>query len=286
MGFSASESGILYESARRWAKKRIQEGCQRFVAAGGDGTVTLAANALQGLKSACLGSVALGSSNDFHKPYQSPGRKSIEGIPCRLEFEAAFLHDLGEVEFWLPSGQVGKVFFIINSSLGLSAQANANFNQGGVFFNWIKKTSVNSAIFFTALKQLLTFTKIPIQIQWDQMPLQQAELINLGIIKNHYFAGDLRYDLPQPPDNGLFGFHFFGTGLHAFKSPVSRLQLIRTFLSLMKGKFNNLPHTLSHPCSEVTFQSAYPISLETDGEVRQVIQAKFTIRSKEIWVCP
>ena len=87
-----------------WVSGKIAEGARNFVAAGGDGTMNLALNALLNAPGRAgiaspeelrFGAVGLGSSNDFQKPYVSDGRVEAGGIHCRLDFDRATAHDIG-----------------------------------------------------------------------------------------------------------------------------------------------------------------------------------------------
>src|SRR5579871_5150532 len=76
-----------------WIFGLAQTGARNFVAAGGDGTVNRVLNSLMRVRAKSyilselkLGSIALGSSNDFHKPHDEPHRMSIAGFPSRLDF--------------------------------------------------------------------------------------------------------------------------------------------------------------------------------------------------------
>lgn len=283
-----NNSQNILEAAKSWATESIQKGCRRFVAAGGDGTVHMAVNALhEHLKfSPSLGAIGLGSSNDFHKPNHSSGRTQIIGLPCRLDFNLALLHDLGEVEFFLNSGISNKELFVINSSIGFTAQANHFFNNNNRLFHFIKRISVHSAIFVAVLQEFFRFKQINIQIQLDKMEQKKIKLINLGIVKNPHFAGDFRYDILQSPNDGLFGVYLFGSQSNTKKINLLKWQVIKTFSALIKGNFSELSDVISQKCTQVSVQSSKPIALEMDGEIKQFTQAHFRVLPKEILICP
>ena len=61
----------------------------------------------------------------------------IQNIPVRMDIENAVLSDIGMVEFNSKEGYPKTKFFIANSSLGVTAQANYLFNQGDWVINFL-----------------------------------------------------------------------------------------------------------------------------------------------------
>ena len=278
----------ILDAARSWAEECIQKGCRRFVAAGGDGTVHIAINSLHSLNNflPCLGAIGIGSSNDFHKPNHYFGRSLINGIPCRLDFDSAFKHDLGEVEYSLEPELFHKELFVINSSIGFTAQANEFFNCNNRFLRFVKRISVHSAIFITIIKEFFNYKKIYIQIIFNNMEQIKTNLINLGIVKNPNFAGNFRYDIHQYPDDGLFGVYLYGTRKNSKTSLNLKWKIIKTFSSLINGTFSKIPGVISKKCEQISIHSSYPIALEIDGEIKKITQANFRILPKELFICP
>ena len=288
-GNFALQGGVdtLLPAARKWAEERVQQGCKTFVAVGGDGTVHLAVNALLGLPIR-LGAVGLGSSNDFHKPFHSKGRTRILGLHCRLDFDSAFAHDLGEA--YLCSG--AKRAFIANASVGFTAEANYYFNHAGPLFNWIKRKSTQSAIIVAAAREFFRFQVIPLEIKatGDSKvdSVRCHPILNLGIVKNPHFAGRFRYETrPHSQTDGFFG--VFGC------ERMPRWQLVKVLTGLMRGKFSGQARTFSIRSSSIEIERSLegegqefrkPFALEMDGEVTKVSHAKFRVIPQGMVVCP
>jgi len=296
LGFSSAqvlEMSILpqdqvLDRAKDWAAERIKEGCQNFVAVGGDGTVHLAVNALfpHSNSKPRLGAVAAGSSNDFHKGLNPVARGRFLGLPYRLAFDSAFLHDLCEVRFVRPSGVSELGVFAINSSLGLTAQANARFSRNGLLMNWMKKVSVSTAISWAALSELISFQAQSVGIEWDSEPLRSFRITNLGVVKNHQFAGDFHYDIHSLPDDGELGLHLLGVPSESENESISLFQRIRAAIALKYGRFSELPNAVSRKCKSVSVFGDEPFSLELDGEIKTCRSVHFRILPKEMYLCP
>lgn len=261
----------LQQRLREWMDARIDEGRRDFIAAGGDGTVNAVVNALMGNPAAgdCrLGAVALGSSNDFHK-----GRPGINGH--RLDFAAAFPHDIGVVR--LEDGSV--VHFAINASMGITAEANAYFNEkGGPLFRALKRRWTDGAIAAAALRGFARYRPFPILLESAGGERREARLVNLGVVKNCHFSGSFRYDAPTAADDGRLGVHLC--------DGMTKAETLRTLASLARGRFSGLPKTSSWQWPGLTVRADRPFALETDGEVRFTARADFSVREGGLRLCP
>jgi diacylglycerol kinase family enzyme len=265
--------------AAAWVLDQAQAGVRRFVAAGGDGTVHLALQALLAAQSAtgeglALGAVALGSSNDFHKPFGAPGRECIGGRPARVDFSRAAAYDVGRVH--VDDGPSRS--FLINASVGATAEANFLFNNPGPVLRVLKRTWVDGAIFWAALSTLARFRNLEARIEIEGEGPCDVRLSNLGVVKNPCFSGGFRYDVPQRPDDGWFGVHLC--------KDLGKTGLVRTLVALGMGRFQGLPGASSRQARAVDVQADRPFAVETDGEVIRTRHARFHLLPGEILVCP
>lgn len=279
-----------------WLSERLRAGARNFVAAGGDGTVHLALNALLSRPERAesrfgeirLGAVALGSSNDFHKPHSIAGRAEAAGLRCRLDFAGARAHDVGRVEYSaaaegtdVAGGAAGTRHFLINASIGVTAEANGRFNAGRGLLGPLKRYWVDGAIVATALQTFAGYRNFQVRLSIEGSGEREVALTNLGIVKNPHFSGQMRYDLPCAPDDGRFGVHLC--------EGMSRLEMIQVLSALSAGRFQGIPKTESVSATTVRVRAAAPgrtFSLETDGEVTPVASASFKILPREVHACP
>jgi diacylglycerol kinase (ATP) len=264
-----------------WVSERLRQGARRFVAAGGDGTVHAVVNALMmaperaGIEPEAikLGAVGLGSSNDFQKPYLKEGREKAAGIACRLQFSQASTHDLGRATLdGVPR------FFVINASIGVTAEANWQFNEARGGLGFLKRRWVDGAIVATALSAFAKYRNFDIKLAVGDEASREVSLTNLGVVKNVHFSGQMRYDLAQAPDDGLFGVHLC--------EGMSRLEMVKILSALSSGRFSGIPKTSSWQASRVEAASPYLFAVETDGEVTRARQAVFENLRRELRVCP
>ncbi len=258
----------------------FDRGERHFVAAGGDGTVNLLLNALLNLKpdretGLALGALALGSSNDFHKPIQP--RQCTDGVSCKIDFAAARPRDVVHVSYSEKGREAGR-YFLINASVGLTAEANAFFNNPDRLLGWLKRKYTDPAILYAAIRTILRYRNEEMTLKFPDAGASTVQVTNLGIVRNLHFSGGLRYGDNQTVRSGMMGVHLcYGTGI------PGRLRLLA---ALARGTFDHLPRTLSRQTHSLRLEARTDFSLEMDGEIVRTNRATFTVLPDHIKVCP
>lgn len=270
-----------------WLADRLREGALDIVAVGGDGTVHLALNAILTVRSrfgreltarARFGAVGVGSSNDFHKPFGAPGRASRGGVATRLDFDRACGHDVGWARLTGADGSSVTRAFLINASVGLTAEGNWNFNHAGPVLRFLKRATVDGAILATTVMTLAGYRDFDLRLGLDGGPVRPLRLTNLGVVKNPHFSGNMRYDVGQAPDDGRLGVRLCeGMGLG---------EKLRVFSALNRGRFTGLPKTSIASATRVELDGDADFAVETDGEVARARAVAFTVEERSLLVCP
>lgn len=242
-----------------------------FVAAGGDGTVQRMLQAVMEAetdrtKPPCLGAVGLGSSNDFHKPFRQEQR--IDGVACKLDASKAVRRDVGVLALDTVGGDTVRRYWLLNSSVGVTAQANAFFNAPDALLATLKRRSTSLAILYAALRALLTVRAVPMQLACDCRE-EAVHAANLAVVKSPFCSGSFRYDSAFEPASGRFHVHLCEAG--------SRVRLLYTLGHLGRGRFRGLPGTRSWTARRVEVTTADPVPVEFDGEVVQTCRAMFSV---------
>jgi diacylglycerol kinase family enzyme len=249
------------------------------LAAGGDGTVNVALNAMMRLadtlrQRVILGAVGLGSSNDFHKPFTN--ERLIEGIPVRLNFREPTLRDVGQAVLALD-GQSSIHYFLINSSIGTTAEGNALFNNPDPLLRVLKAHASTAAILYAAIGALIFHRNQRCSLEVHGKAPVPIRLTNLGVVKSPHFSGSLYYGTPPHYDDGAFGVHIAeGLGF------IERLRLFR---ALAHGHFVGARHTSVCVAPGLTLTAPRPFIVELDGELRTADRVEFSVLSQAIRVC-
>lgn len=276
-GFEVEEIGAPGELPDRLAGL-VRRGERRFVAAGGDGTVNLLLNAIMTLPESdriILGAVGLGSSNDFHKPFDESA--TTEGMPVKVDFDGARDRDVIRIEYEEPDGPTATRYSLINASVGVTAEANARFNEPSWLVRAARAVSVDAAISAAVLTTLATWTDVTCALGIDREEPAMTSVTNLGVFKNPHFGGALCYDTPVASDDGALG-----VGLC---ESMSAFETVATLSALRKGRFSGRPKTRTWRARSLSVQGDRVFALETDGEVLRARSARFSVAPRSVRCC-
>lgn len=243
-----------------------------IVSAGGDGSVHLIANAILQLEHPSkhmLGAIGLGSSNDFLKPFQS----FIQKVPVRINTNSHILHDVGEVNYVDKNDVRQKKYFIINASIGVTAEGNWNFNNPGRILKWLKKMNTGAAITYTALSTIFTYQNKPVTLRFNNEEATM-NISNINILKIPFVSGSLHYRQNILPDDGQFGLNIC--------RDMKRMELIRTLMQLEKGEFVIGKKKIAAFTQNIRIMSPVPIVFECDGETTESTHIEVRVRQQAI----
>jgi diacylglycerol kinase family enzyme len=252
-----------------------------FVAAGGDGTVNLVASSIVEhappvlLERVTLGAIGLGSSNDFHKPLR--GATRLHGVPYRLDFRHTVRHDVGVLAYEDEAGCWQTRFWLLNASVGITAEANRAFNGPDAVLRWLKRSVPPVGMTYAALRGILGHRAAELTLARDDGPPIGVRVRNLGIVKNPHVAGVLRYDSPHEPNGGRFYAHLL--------EDVSLVGLARALLGLARGRFTGRPGTGSWEVARLVLEAPRPFTIEADGETVTARRARFSTLPAALQVC-
>ncbi|HYQ58765.1 MAG TPA: diacylglycerol kinase family protein, partial [Draconibacterium sp.] len=232
---------------------------KHFVSAGGDGSLNILINTLAQvtdyhLAPYSIGAIGLGSSNDFHKPVKN----KMNEIPVRINFENKKQVDLGVIEFQ-NNGVTQKQLFIVNASLGFTAQGNKLFNdKSNKIIRFLKPSSTNLCILWTIAQTLMSYKNIDLEIRYDQKQIS-TRVTNLSIAKNPNVSGSFCYDVDPGSDSGYLGFYL--------AENFERQQIPKLLYALYRNRFSKTKNRKTALVHSVLTTSAKPVTLETDGEI-------------------
>lgn len=253
-----------------------EKGINCFISAGGDGALNHLINILYRsfgpqLDQITVGGIALGSSNDFIKPI----KKIIKKVPVRLGFDNVKLQDLGIVQFSGHNGCSDKRCFLINASIGVTAEANSLFNSNNKIVHFLKGIEVKLAIWYVAIRSIICFKNIPARVRLNGKEVQMS-ISNMAIIKQEFISGGFRYDPMVSLNDGFLGLNYCYN--------MNRRELLNTLSDLLKGCFSGKPKRIATKIKGLSIHPRQKISIETDGEVFSGRDIQFSVIPKAVKV--
>jgi diacylglycerol kinase family enzyme len=257
----------------------VRSGKTDFVIAGGDGSINYFVNRCinllkpEILRRIKLGAVGIGSSNDFHKPFLR--QNCLNSIPHKINFKEAISRDVGCIQYECD-GKFLKKYFLINASLGITAEGNNFFNNPDFILKYLKKINTQAAIFYTILKNIFTYKNFKIKMEVNNESFI-ANISNLGILKSPYFTGKLRFQSDPLFNNGLFDVHLYDS--------LSKIKLLKLFYNLSKGKSDNFMNKKFWITNHIKISSEKEFAVEFDGEIITTKRAEFSVKPELIKVC-
>jgi diacylglycerol kinase family enzyme len=244
-------------------------GINCFVSAGGDGSVHYILNALinSGIirkEAIFLGGIGIGTANDF----LGPSRSTIKGIATMISKEDLVTADIGQVSYTDIQGNAVIRFFIINASLGITAEANYLSNTGDVWLRLTKSRFPHLANFYTAVKTIILYRNFPVKLTYHNVEIE-LPLSNLAILKNPHLGGIFRFDQPIRPDDDRLGMNYCHN--------MQKWEMIRTLMDLRKGQFSGKSKRHTSFVHKLKVITQHYVSLEMDGEVESAKDIAFSI---------
>ncbi|MCH7722291.1 MAG: hypothetical protein IIC76_02980 [Bacteroidetes bacterium] len=258
----------------------ILKGERKFIAAGGDGTINYLLNEILSNPSKTIideiqiGAIGLGSSNDFHKPMNS--NRLINGIPCKVDFTTTTKRDIGCITYVHNARRIKK-YFLINASIGVTAEANYFFNHPNFILKLFKRINTSAAIIYSAIHTIMRYKNIELKMIDSNKIAKIFRVANLAITKSPYISGNLKLNYTPNYNNGLLNIHLL--------CDTTKIELIKILHQLQNNKANAANVFNSSQSSSILIKAEKPFKVEFDGEIIRTHCARFSLLKKRIRVC-
>ena len=270
IGFEAFKTNYAGE-AQKATIHAIEAGYNKFVVAGGDGTLNEVINGVmrQNVKPSeelLIAQIPIGTGNDWRRTWRIP--KNIKESISLLRNPKSTLQDVAKITFQ-NAGVEDSKWFINIAGCGFDAEVTLAANQ--------KKAKGQSG-FFTYISQLI---KTLMQYKEPRMSFEidsqkfddDIFAILAGVCK---FAGNSMLLVPDAnPQDGLF--HL------TIAKKIKRTKVIRNLHRLFNGSFVNLEEVSVHPCKCLQINTA-GLHIQADGESIGETPAIFEIFEKKLQV--
>ncbi len=268
-------------SSREMMIGRVREtfsrGGTHFIAAGGDGTIQTVLDALMEAPPRSpsfnlhLGAIALGTSNDFHKPLSKADR--IEGVPVRIDPATPHPHDVFSIEITCPDGKTLTRFFLQSSHVGTIPSANFRLTGRPGFFNTAYRYWYWGSLMAVSAWEVFTYPGFRGKVEaggktWEGL------FTGMSLVKRSHIAGQFFFMTERKTDDGLFDL--------AVCEKISPFRLISLIGEFEKKGLGGHPdvHFLETSQASVVFESPQPVDF--DGEIIEAASARWKILPRAI----
>lgn len=238
--------------ATQMAQRAVEQGYQRVVVAGGDGTINEVVNGIRSVDSANgwrtqLGIIPFGTGNDFIKSLDGFAINDVPGAVRRLALGQPHPVDLGGVR----ADDGPQHYFINGLGMGLDAQ---------VAFEAMSITRLRGlAVYIVAIMRALAKYKAhPMSIVYNQSQIRQRLLF--ASVGNGKCQGGGFWITPDAlMDDGLLDV--------CLVNNLRLDEIIRHVPKLMQGTHTTNKHVTMGRAPQIQVRSDAPIPVATDGEV-------------------
>lgn len=273
----------VYDQSADWASlvaRASRNGPAMVIAAGGDGTVHRVANLLlaDGRRDetvALLGAVALGSSNDFHKPLD--GCRRIRGVPVRCGWADAVRQNVLRVEHGRGTGSRQVEYAVTGCSLGMVALGNELFNRRWGPVRPARRLGAGPGMWCASLAAIARQRSFGVSLTVDGRPAYEGRACHVGLYVNRHFTGRLSY-------GGTVGVASARMGVVVVPqmSLPTRVALLKR---AVRHGLSDDPRVRSWQAASCEVTLSRPGLLEMDGEVTEASQVRVQLAPGALGVC-
>jgi diacylglycerol kinase family enzyme len=251
-------------------KEARQKGATRFIAAGGDGTLQMLLDVLvpeiesrPALADRILvGSLGIGTSNDFHKPI-SP-ETCIAGFPAKINVENSHRRDITKLTHKDSSGATFHSYFCQNSSVGVLPNTNHVLTRKPGFFHSLYKTAYAVGMPLASLYMLFRYPGFEAQVRIGAEAFN-GRYTGITILKCAPMAGDFTFFTRRTVSDGLFDV--------ALCAKISAFRSIALTAAFEKVGFVGHPEVVFRETAEVSAVFRQPQLIDIDGELLTATEA-------------
>jgi diacylglycerol kinase (ATP) len=254
---SLGEYGVKFTERVRHgevlAREAAQEGYDRVVAVGGDGTLNEVGNGLMGT-SAALAVIPTGTNNDW---------VLTVGIP-KDTLEATRLVFAGRRAKCDVGLAVGYRHFFNIAGIGFDAEASQRVND-----SLLKRFSPTLSTLGAIATTLFRFTGVSVQVQLDDQKLDIDKLLLMAVGITRYYGNGMKILPNAEIDDGLFEI--------VWAQDMGRGELISLVGKLYKAGHVGHPKVHFARGRQFTATSAQSVAFHLDGDVVGHLPVSFSI---------
>ena len=253
-------------------RRKIEEGYNKIIVVGGDGTMNEVINGIfaqkrVSTKEIMLGMISVGTGNDWARMFNIP--TDYEKAIITIKNQVTFVQDAGLVTY-KKNDRTWQRYFINIAGMGFGAKVVAKSNKMKA-----KGRSGPSTYMINLLTSLLGYRSPKASILMDGLLIDRKVFsLSVGIGK---FNGGGMMQIPSAiADDGLYSITLI--------KKVGKLNILANIKRLYNGKITEHSKVESYTAKEISIDSPTQLHLETDGETLGHSPLEFQIIPRSIMV--
>ena len=253
-------------------RDHIAQGCRKFLAVGGDGTLNEVVNGIFTQHAVAptevtLGVLPTGTGNDWGRTYGLP-RAAAQRVAL-VKRGRTLVQDAGRIQY-RESGDLHTRFFINMAGLGLDGQV-------ALATNALKARGRAGRLVYAAciLRSLAVFKAGPARIVVDGTE-HRLDLLSAVVGIGQFNGGGMRQAPNALTDDGLFDLTLIGA--------ASKWRVAAHARRLYDGSIGAHERVVCLRGEEILVEPDTPVMLEADGESLGLTPASFTIIPRSVRV--
>ncbi len=254
------------------ARNRIEEGYNRIIVVGGDGTMNEVINGVFAQKrvpttEVMLGMITVGTGNDWGRMFNIPA--DYEAAIETIKQQKTFIQDAGLVTY-RRSNKVWNRYFINIAGMGFGAKVVEKTNR-------LKDKGKSGPTLYLVnlFTSLLGYRSIKANIDIDGLSIDRKVFsLNVGIGK--YNGGGMMQVPDAIADDGLYSVTLI--------KKIGKLNVIANIKKLYNGKITEHRKVETYTGKSISIDSRKILKIETDGETLGHSPLEFRIIPKSVRV--
>lgn len=241
-----------YGGARETAKKITQEGGEKLIVLGGDGTLHDILNGLEDPSKCALGLIPCGTGNDFAE---------CLGIPMDAEcaIEKIIDHEAKPIDYLEVGGERCMNVAGIGMDVDVLERCERGNKHGKLKY------------FYSLLRSLFAFKGYDFTMECEGKITEVESGLLAAVCNGTQFGGGIRICPSAVVDDGKITV-IVVQGIH------KKREIIKAFLKLMKGKIAEYPKSILFTCDSVRFVPKAPCPVQLDGELYHELDYSVSVR--------
>ena len=249
------------------ARELLEQGCDRIIAAGGDGTVNEIANGFlqddQPIRpTACLGLIPLGTGGDFRRSLGIP--KSVPQAIDILTAATTRCIDVGKAAYRSPSGRMEQRYFVNLLSFGMGGEVASRAK------NSLTPLGGTVAFLWATAVALVRYRRKRVRLTLDGVAQPQAfSIYNVAVGNGRFHGGGMQACPTAKFVDGILEVTVIDY--------MSQLQVIRDFRVLYSYNVYRHPKVHHLRARRLFAESEEAVKIEVDGEPLGALPLEITV---------